>query len=217
MSDKNIFSNIRREVGIDNLFWLHDDYITWDSEEKPIYYGGFRGVGKTTILQSFKWRNRINNISLKNELCKVYGESYEELGDDKYLKDVAFRNKTIGIYHNVLSFSESHFSNWGYKNKLSAYSAYFECVWLSKLIDAISALRNSQVIKFTRTDENLVVLHILDKYPSLKEITGIEARLVVILSDSTPDPRSQNRSNATKCKKKGVDHNRQARMARALY
>lgn len=174
MPDKNIFSNIRREIGIDNLFWLHDDYITWDSEEKPIYYGGFRGVGKTTILQSFKWRNRINNISLKNELCKVYGESYEELGDDKYLKDVAFRNKTIGIYHNVLSFSESHFSNWGYKNKLSAYSAYFECVWLSKLIDAISALRNSQVIKFTRTDENLVVLHILDKYPSLKEITEIE-------------------------------------------
>ena len=183
MSDKNIFSNIRREVGIDNLFWLRDDYDTWDNEETPIYFGGFRGSGKTTILQSFQWRNRINNTSLKNELCKIYGVSPEELEFDAYLKDVAFRNKMIGIYNNVLNFNESHFSTWGYKNKQSAYSAYFECRWLDKLIDAISGLRNNQIIKFTRSDEKLVVNYLLHKYPSLKEITNTKEYTLTTLKE----------------------------------
>lgn len=183
MSNKNIFSNIRREVGTDDLFWLRDDYNTWDTEELPIYFGGFRGAGKTTILQSFHWRNRINNVSLKNELCKVHGESYEKLEEISYLKDVAFRNKMIGIYHSVLSFTESHFSNWEYKNNQSAYSAYFECKWLSKLIDAISALRNNQIIEFTRNDEKLVVKYLLYKYPSLKEITNNDEHTLTTLKD----------------------------------
>jgi hypothetical protein len=162
----NPFQTDRWEDETDHLFWLPS---LFDELEKNrcVYLIGTRGSGKTTMLKSLDWKERLSNKSLQYQIKLIRGEDL-------------FSKKYIGIYLDVgKKYIISHFYKWLENQGYSAdqinfergrlFSLYIEYMALYNLIEAVEVLREDGFFKYTPDDELKAIKKLLKIRPEIKD------------------------------------------------
>ncbi len=139
-----------------HLYYLPKDLFSLINEPKPIYLIGSRGTGKTTILNSLNWRERLTNDNLKESL-----------------NNNIFDTGLIGLY---LKISNSHIKlidRWLRKEedelKEIVTGLYIDLLWLEELFIALAELTSEGQLKIIIEDEINLVGKLCEKYFSFSD------------------------------------------------
>jgi hypothetical protein len=96
----------------------------------PTYLIGGRGTGKTTLLKAFEWRERLNNVFLRQAL-----------------QNAPFSDGIIGIYAKVSEHNLKSFETWlgvmAPDQGATIFGLYLDLMWLEDFFIAISELGKS--------------------------------------------------------------------------
>jgi hypothetical protein len=130
--------------------------------EKPVFLIGSRGTGKTTLLHSLNWRERLDNASLKSARAQ------------KGIED-----RCIGVYIRMPPFKMGTFEQW-----LSAnpdvygplFSFFIDLISAELLADAIADLLARGIISASPSEEDDLLRNILEHYPNLLSQNEIRHR-----------------------------------------
>lgn len=137
------FTANRFEFQDNNVYFLESSVLAKIRAPKPIYIVGGRGTGKTTLLKSLSYRERIRNDSLR-----------QQVGDDPLADGV------LGLYLKVPDIQFQLLDDWassegasyaGLVHQLS--SLYLDMYWVEALLVAIGELRDVGRISFSSTKE----------------------------------------------------------------
>lgn len=164
MSTNSPFSLDRFEHERSHMYYLQKRIMASLENEKSSYIYGSRGTGKTTLLFSLNWKERLNNIELQQQL-----------------NNNPFKKKFIGIYMRVPCFSVNIIDDWleGSPESVKAcmVSCYFELIVLELLTEAIAELIDSSVICVDPEDEYLYCGRIIEEYekvlPFIKNVNHV--------------------------------------------
>ena len=167
MSVSSPFSSNRYEYEREHVYYLDAELLhsVLGHEPKPVYLIGARGTGKTTLLMSLEWRERMTNNSLRSQLGSdpFHSSSGEMLG--VYLKLPAIQLQSIEGWITTATDDQVL--------QAAVVSTYLDLVWLEKLTDGVAALLSSQDLTPSVALETDIVQAVCHKYPSsFKSPTG---------------------------------------------
>lgn len=153
-----------------HLYHLPKEIFSLITEPKPIYLIGSRGTGKTTLLNSLNWRERLYNENLKESL-----------------QNEMFNTGLIGLY---LKISNSHIKlidEWVYGEnnnlKETITGLYIDFLWLEELFNALADLTTEGQLNISIKKENLLVDNLYEKYFSFsKQIIDQKPNSFILLS-----------------------------------
>lgn len=138
------FRETRFEFDPEHLYFLSDDLRERLESRHPIYLVGGRGTGKTTLLHSLNWEQRLHNKSLQKQL------------DSK-----PFESKFIGVYLKVPEVLMHSLNHWlpGVEPDREApvLALYMDLLWCGAAFNAVIELISSRKINVKPNDERAAV------------------------------------------------------------
>lgn len=144
------FSDTRFEYEIKHLYYLQETLYEVLEKTKPCFLIGSRGTGKTTLLRSLSWRERLSNDDLK-----------------KRLGGRPFR-KFIGLYIKLPDVQLDAISDWlegSHENvKRSIYSRYLELIQLQEMLESVSDLETAKEFRYDAIKEYQCVKKLLNDF-----------------------------------------------------
>jgi hypothetical protein len=160
------FSSIRFEYEREHIYFLDPEVIAavLGDDPTPVYLVGPRGTGKTTILMSLEWRERLTNESLKKQLPgSVFSSG---------------RGKMLGVYLKLPEFQLQVIERWVSSQSLEVeykaivVSTYLDLIWLQQMAEALSALISGQHLNPPIEEERRVVSSICEQHSSVRTPSG---------------------------------------------
>lgn len=142
MSHQSPFRNNRYELEEDrrHVYFLLSGDLEQLEQLKSNYIVGTRGTGKTTLLKSLSWRERLHSPSLKQALG----------GDPRF-------DRYLGVYLKLPEFQLAQFEEWltSAPSRLHATltSLYLDLIWIEALLDAVEEMRSRQLLEFSIEEE----------------------------------------------------------------
>ena len=161
MTQSSPFSLNRFERERVHLYYLPEHVVQTLERNRQVYLIGSRGTGKTTLLQSLNWKERLDNTSLKHALNNnMFGGNY------------------IGLYLQMPSFFLAHLNEW-LKDRDIAISGpitgiYFDLIWVEVLVEALARLLIEGIFNASPSEEHDLVASVLEKNPELQDLENIE-------------------------------------------
>ena len=144
-----------------HLYYLPERVFNILERNRPVYLIGSRGTGKTTLLQSLNWKERLENVFLK-----------------RALNNDLFGGRYIGLYLQMPSFHLASLNEWLKDKDLSVSGPitgiYFDLVWLEMLAEALAGLLIEGTFRASPPQEHELVESVLEKHPELGEVENIE-------------------------------------------
>ncbi len=160
MISRSPFSDIRFEYEIRHLYYLQEDLYATLQRTKPCFLIGSRGTGKTTLLKSLSWRERLGNVGLKNQFGR------------RIFRDF------IGVYIKLPDVQLDAIAFWLKSAeeipKRAIYSRYLELIQLQEMFDAVSELEAAGELQYTATVEQDIVKSLIRDFGSelyMRELT----------------------------------------------
>ncbi|WP_425252430.1 hypothetical protein ACPJXG_22780 [Janthinobacterium sp. NFX145] len=173
------FSDTRFEYEIRHLYYLQEDIYSTLQQTKPCYLIGSRGTGKTTLLKSLSWRERLNNEGLRKQLGRTVFSEF------------------IGVYIKLPDIQLDAISFWLKDEndllKRAIYSRYLELIQLQEIFDAVSELESTGQLKFSAADEQKVVKKLLSDFSAELFLRELNTRPPISFSDLSSSVRSLRR------------------------
>ncbi len=168
--DNSPFTLDRFEHERVHLYHLPEDIFSQLKLIKPIYLIGSRGTGKTTLLNSLNWKERLYNENLKFALN-------EDL----------FESGLIGIYLKISNSYISSLDGWipSKKEELKKIitGLYIDLLWLEELFIALANLTNEGCLNISIKDENIITTEIFELFFKLSSpIISIQPNSFISLS-----------------------------------
>lgn len=151
VSARSPFSDNRFEHEIRHLYVVKLLSFYHRLEElKPTVLVGARGTGKTTLLRSLSWRERISNPSLR-----------QQLGSRR-------ANNFIGIYIKIPEVHVVGLIEWlqsgSQATKQTIYSRYLELLVLQEILGAVSELRANAEIEIDALQERGLISQLVQEH-----------------------------------------------------
>lgn len=150
MSNASPFSGTRFEFEYRHLYFLQEDRYARLEQPKPCILIGSRGTGKTTLLRSLSWRERLQNEGLRRQLG-----------------DRGFKNY-IGVYIKLPDVQLDAIAQWLETAdpiiRRALFSRYLELIQLQEILDAVSDLEAAGELQFPADRERAEVRAILDEF-----------------------------------------------------
>lgn len=150
MNTRSPFSITRFEYEVRPLYYLQEDLYSTLQRSKPCYLLGSRGTGKTTLLRSLSWRERLHNKSL-----------YNQLGRDVF-------SAFIGIYIKLPTIQIDAISLWLIDSiettKRTIYSRYLELVQLQEIFESVAELEAAGQLEYSASLEQRAVRRLVEEY-----------------------------------------------------
>ena len=173
------FSDTRFEYEIKHLYYLQEDLYSTLQRTKPCYLIGSRGTGKTTLLRSLSWRERLNNEGLRKQLGKTIFSEF------------------IGVYIKLPDVQLDAISIWLKDEpdlvRRSIYSRYLELIQLQEIFDAVAELELAGQLKFTAVEEQKVVRSLVADFSGELFLRDLNIRPPISFSDLSSSVRSLRR------------------------
>lgn len=113
---------------------------------QPVFLIGLRGTGKTTLLHSLSWKQRIENQAYRKQLEKEHGN--------------AFYDRTIGVYTKLPESKIERIGIWlGKLNETTGclFALYIDLLWVELIVDAVANLSVREVLLGSASAERAVV------------------------------------------------------------
>ncbi len=140
MSVEGPFSDWRREYEESHIYFLPKFIRRQLEAPNPSYILGSRGTGKTTLLRSLSWSERLTNHSLQAALG---GEP--------------FRDHLLGVYVKISECPLTLFDHWLEPVKDDIYGGlvglYLDAVFLEPVLKGVEALRVENILNFSMEAE----------------------------------------------------------------
>lgn len=126
-----------------HIFYLPEKIYRRLTAAKPVYLFGGRGSGKTSLLKTLDWKERIHNQSLI-----------------RCFNNFPFEDKIIGIYLKLPQQQIATFERWlsGFDDDQAAavFGLYLDLLWMEDAIVSLFELSSRSIIKLTGPDEALI-------------------------------------------------------------
>lgn len=150
MTNRSPFSDNRFEYEVRHLYYLQEDLYATLQRTKPCFLIGSRGTGKTTLLRSLSWRERLNNDGLRAR----FGQ--------KPFRDF------VGVYIKLPDIQLDAISTWLSEaeetQKRAIYSRYLELIQLQEMFEAVSELEAAGQLTFSAALEQRAVKELVDQF-----------------------------------------------------
>jgi energy-coupling factor transporter ATP-binding protein EcfA2 len=173
------FSDTRFEYEIRHLYYIQEDLYSTLQRTKPCYLIGSRGTGKTTLLRSLSWRERLNNEGLRKQLGKTIFSEF------------------IGIYIKLPDIQLDAISFWLKDEpdvlRRSIYSRYLELIQLQEIFDAVSELESVGQLKYSATAEQQATKGLIREFGGELFLRGLHTRPPVSFAELSNSTRSLRR------------------------
>jgi hypothetical protein len=173
------FSDTRFEYEIRHLYYLQEDLYTTLQRTKPCYLIGSRGTGKTTLLRSLSWRERLGNEGLRKQLGKTIFSEF------------------IGVYIKLPDIQLDAISFWLKDEpdvlKRALYSRYIELIQLQEMFDAVSELESAGQLKYSATAEQKAAKSLVIDFGAELFLREINPRPPVSFAELSTSVRSLRR------------------------
>ena len=173
------FSDTRFEYEIRHLYYIQEDLYSTLQRTKPCYLIGSRGTGKTTLLRSLSWRERLNNEGLRKQLGKTIFSEF------------------IGIYIKLPDIQLDAISFWLKDEPVvlqrAIYSRYVELIQLQEIFDAVSELESVGQLKYSAAAEQKVVKNLISDFGGELFLSGVYSRPPVSFAELSSSTRSLRR------------------------
>jgi hypothetical protein len=138
VSHPSPFRNNRYEQEEDrrHVYYLLPDDLSQLEQLKSSYIVGTRGTGKTTLLKSLSWRERLESRSLQHAL-----------------KGDARLDRYLGVYLKLPKFQLEQLQAWLADARSAIHAPitalYLDLIWLEALLDAVEELRSRQLLSYS--------------------------------------------------------------------
>ena len=169
------FSDDRFEQDARHLYYLPEDLYATLQRTKPCFLIGSRGTGKTTLLRSLSWRERVTNEGLNRRLGQ------------KPFRDF------IGIYIKLPDVQLDGISIWleGTADVLrrAIYSRYLELIQLQEIFQAVAELEVIGDLKYSATVEQHAVKCLIDEFGSELYFSEATSKIPISFSDLAKSTR----------------------------
>jgi len=150
MTNRSPFSDNRFEYEVRHLYFLQEDLYVTLQRTKPCFLIGSRGTGKTTLLRSLSWRERLNNEGLK---ARFGHKPFREF---------------VGVYIKLPDVQLDAISSWlgdtEEAQKRAIYSRYLELIQLQEMFEAVSELEVAGQLVFSASAEQKAVKELISKF-----------------------------------------------------
>lgn len=150
MTNRSPFSDNRFEYEVRHLYYLQDDMYATLQRTKPCFLIGSRGTGKTTLLRSLSWRERLNNEGLR---ARLGPRPFREF---------------VGVYIKLPDIQLDAISSWLSETpetlKRAIYSRYLELIQLQEMFEAVSELEVAGQLVFSASLEQNIVKKLVDQF-----------------------------------------------------
>lgn len=162
MNTRSPFSENRFEYELQHLYYLQEDIYTQLERPKPCVLLGSRGTGKTTLLKSLSWRERLSNEGLKAQLNTHEFDAY------------------IGIYIKLPDVQLDAIRRWlsGADDLISRaiYSRYLELIQLQEVFEAVAELEVAGRLSYSARSEREFVQRIATDFRGeiYSELAGVK-------------------------------------------
>ena len=175
MNTPSPFSDTRFEHEFRHLYYLEEDLYEKLQRTKPCFLIGSRGTGKTTLLKSLSWRERLSNEGLKSQFK---GRAFYDF---------------IGIYIKLPDVQLDAISIW-LKDvpeipKRAIYSRYLELIQIQEVFEAVAELESLGELEFSADAEQKTVRDLLDIFETELYIPGEGYRRPITFSDLSRSTR----------------------------
>jgi len=159
MTNSNPFLPTRFEFESSPLIWK-SPYAFELEKQQSYFLKGTRGSGKTSILKSINWKEKLTNLTLVDQIDE---ESWSCIA--VYFRLPDHMSQSI----NNIDWSQITPDAPSYDGVAYWYfSLLVEAISLEALLEAIIALRARQKLSFDLAREDLVINKVLEKYSELK-------------------------------------------------
>lgn len=169
MNSRSPFSDTRFEYEIRHLYYLQQDLYATLERTKPCFLIGSRGTGKTTLLRSLSWRERLNNESLKKQLGKSVFKDF------------------IAVYVKLPDVQLDAIAGWLVKSaeipKRAIYSRYLELIQLQEMFEAVSELEAAGELNFSASAEQNAVRALVAQFGAEIYMRELDARPPISFAD----------------------------------
>lgn len=159
MNGTSPFTLARFEYEHVHLYFLQRKLFARLERPKPIYLIGSRGTGKTTLLKTLSWSERLENESLRRQL-----------------RGNPFRSRYIGIYLKLPEIQLGLISRWAQSASSDVHANFFahylDLVWIEELLSAISELVIANRINIAPDREQACIADICSEDGFVLEGTG---------------------------------------------
>lgn len=162
LSNSNPFSTKRYEDWRGSpLIWVSPQARLL-AQERSFYVSGSRGCGKTSVLQSLHWRERLENRSL---LDQIDGAPFQCVGIYLHTPHV-LDDQFGGFDWSVLGYDDTKSE----QLEFQIFTIFIEYLAIKSLCDALIAFRHSGHIKYDIVAEDRLVSRLRKDFPDIEEI-----------------------------------------------